>query len=226
MKNLFTIICLSLGMGIYAQNMTDTPPMHVVQEEYLATLFKDAEVIYCKVDEVYEHVGIKNMEVMFNIDSSIFLTAFIESNEYEKGSSSSSIWCTYVELSDTSGHLLKIAYSIPSFPLAPDEDALNELEILKPILDSLLQKTAIVDYSKDTRVFLDLDEDWILYDKNFALRFPEEFFLFETQWKIEESRYFHEVEIVFQKFIDKKTYINIRIFNFIDNKPEWKKHDE
>ena len=206
MKKVFTIICLSLGMSTYAQNMTDPSPMHVVQEEYLATLFRDAEVVYCKIDEVYEHVGIKNMEVMFNIDSSIFLTAFIESNEYKKGSPSSSIWCTYVELSDTSGHLLKIAYSIPSFPLAPDEDALNELEILKPILDSLLQATAIVDYSKDTRVFLDLDEDW----KNLLFGFPKSFFLFETQWKIEGSRYFHEVEIIFQKFIDKNKYITIR----------------
>jgi len=32
-------------------------------------------------------------------------------------------------------------------------------KILIPILDSLLQKTDIVDYSKDTTIFLDIDQD-------------------------------------------------------------------
>lgn len=131
-----------------------------VQEEYLAELFKQADVVFCKVDDVDDFVYVKNMLVVFNVDSTLFRTAYIESNFY--GATITAfypVWCTYVELTDINGNQLKLALKTPITPLERGEQPLNDYKILIPILDSLLQKTDIVDYSKDTTIFLDIDQD-------------------------------------------------------------------
>jgi len=68
-----------------------------VQEEYLAELFKQADVVFCKVDDVDDFVYVKNMLVVFNVDSTLFRTAYIESNFY--GATITAFYpvlCTYV----------------------------------------------------------------------------------------------------------------------------------
>ncbi|MFA7298341.1 MAG: hypothetical protein WC010_01725 [Candidatus Absconditabacterales bacterium] len=159
MKKIIIALCLGFSMSVYAQNAEDTVIRQIIEEDYLVNLFQNADVIYCKVDDVDDYIAVKNMEVSFYVDSALFLTAFIESNQYEKKNTSCMLWCTYVELNDSSGHMLKIAYQTPASPLKDDEDPLNDLDALKLILDSLLQKTALVDYSKDTRIFLDIHQD-------------------------------------------------------------------
>lgn len=183
MKKLIVIMYLIFCGSAYAQSITsDTAKAvdyKVIEEEYLANLFKNADIVFCKIDTINGIRCVKNMEVAFNDDSSLFSTAFIESDVYNGPMTAFyRLSCTYVVLNDIDGNEFRFAYQKPSVPMEFDEQPLNDFDILKPILDSLLQKTAIVDNSKDTRIFVDLDQDWCKQYQITKLRssFFEEFF--------------------------------------------------
>ncbi len=161
MKYVYVFLLMVMSSLAGAQTFTAADSLHYeIDEEYLVNLFKQADVIFCKVDDVDDFIYVKNMEVAFNVDSSLFCTAYLVSNFY--GSTITSfypLWCTSVELNDINGHVFKLALKTPIKQLEFDQQPLNDLDILKPILDSLLQKTDTVDYSKDTRIFLEMDKD-------------------------------------------------------------------
>ena len=163
MKKLIVIIYLIFCGNLYAQNFTfdiaKTADHKEIEEEYLANLFKNADIIFCKVDTINGIRCVKTMEVALNDDSSLFNTAYIISDTYNGLLTVSAFYrlsCTYVVLNDFDGNTLKLTSRKPS---RSDEQQLNDLEILKPVLDSLLQETNRVDYSKDTTSFLYPDPD-------------------------------------------------------------------
>ncbi|MCX6824935.1 MAG: hypothetical protein NTY80_01805 [candidate division SR1 bacterium] len=140
-----------------AQTFIDSDStLYGVDEAYLATLFRKAEVIFCKIDTVNGGICVKNMEVSFCDDSAFFYTAYIESTFY-RGTIAAfyPLVCSYVELGVTNGGILKLSHET----LDEDEQSLDDLILLKPVLDSLLQKTVLMDCSKDTEEFIDLGKD-------------------------------------------------------------------
>jgi len=154
-----SILVLMLNLGLHAQSQ-DTIIEKQIDENYLVRLFQHADIIYCKVDDVDDFIYAKKMEIAFTVGSSIFRTAYIESNLY-----STTIgefvppWCVYVILDDTIGNTLKLKYETSFAQCESDEEPLNDLQLLRPVLDSLLQNTDTIDYSLDTRIMLDIGND-------------------------------------------------------------------
>ncbi|EKD24957.1 MAG: hypothetical protein ACD_80C00143G0003 [uncultured bacterium (gcode 4)] len=170
--------------NVYAQliifDTAKTVKAKEIEEEYLANIFRNADIIFCKIDTINGIRCVKTMEVAFNGSSSLFNMAYIESEFYNGPLTAFyRLSCTYVVFSDFDGNTLKLAYQTPSTPIEADEELLNDLEILKPVLDSLIQETNIVDYTKDTTSFLYLDPDWSTHQKlqNNTLRFSKSFFI-------------------------------------------------
>jgi len=142
-----------------AQDINNNIYVGDVKEEYLVNLFQHAEIIFCKIDTLDDNVFMKNMEVAFLVDSSVFAVAYMASNYYTcLMPVYSKLWCTYVDINGPNGNAMKLQYQAYSEKMEEYAQPLNDLEQLQPVLDSLLQNTDPVDHYKDTRLFLDIDD--------------------------------------------------------------------
>lgn len=141
---------------IQAQNPT-TSTTKIIEEAYLAEILENPDIIYSRIEAVDDFFYVKNMLVVFTIDSTHFVTAYLESNYYDAIIASyCRPFCTYIELDDIYGNQLKLRYEDPIISREADEESLNNLTLLRPVLDDLLQRDTC-DYSRDTRIFLDID---------------------------------------------------------------------
>ena len=163
MKKIIPIVWFLILMSLYcnAQNLSSSIQDTVqLEQEYVVKLLQNADVVYCKVDDVDDFVYIKNMMVMFNSDSTIFRSAFIQSNCYTIMSTTvCPIICMTLFLDDIYGNTQIFAYQVPYMEKRPDEEPLNDYPLLIPVLDSLIQNTDTCSISEDTRIFLNIDWD-------------------------------------------------------------------
>ncbi len=157
MKKIIIVLSIvMMGSFMQAQITQNVGINKGIEEEYLVELFRDSDVVFSKIDEDGP-AYVKNMLVVFTMDSSIFESAYIESSTYDTVMMGDNpVWCTYVELDDIYGNTLRLTYKNKNMTLEPDEQQLNNLGLLRPVLDSLLQKTDTCDYARDTRIFIDI----------------------------------------------------------------------
>lgn len=162
-KNIIFLCVLVTIMSSYsrAQSLVSKPiTTQSIEEEYLVKIFSESQVIFSKIDDIDDFIYVKNMLVVFTTDSCIFESAYIESNSYSIITAiCNPIFCMYVEIVDIYGNTFKLAYEVPYIPIEKDEYPLNDLYLLKPVLDSLLQKTDTCNYVHDTEIFINIDAD-------------------------------------------------------------------
>ncbi|MEI6117900.1 MAG: hypothetical protein WCP92_01240 [bacterium] len=159
MKKIIILMCV-LGSIMSSYTKAQSIANQLIEEEYLVKIFRESQVVFSKIDDVDDFIYVKNMLVVFNTDSCIFESAYIESNNYSIITEKlNPIFCMYVEIIDIYGNKLKLAYEVPYIPIEKDEYPLNDLYFLTPVLDSLLQKTDTCNYAEDTEMFINIGMD-------------------------------------------------------------------